>query len=242
MASLFSSTTKQISAAFALIVSSLLAFRITRKSSTLRTAASENSTFSPSYLPVAIFVGGTAGIGQGTAEAFARHTNGNAHIILVGRNRTAAETIISRFPTPGVGGAKHEFVECDISLMKNIERTTESLLKRLPRVNFLVLSTAAVTKIGREETEEGLDKKFSLFFYGRWKFTEGMLPALKTAASQGEAATVYSIAAAGRGRPIDWDDLGFKKNYSFVAFRSQCPRYLDTITQVSRGSSISLSS
>ena len=147
MASLFSSTTKQISAAFALIVSSLLAFRITRKSSTLRTAVSENSTFLPSYLPVAIFVGGTAGIGQGTAEAFARHTNGNAHIILVGRNRTAAETIISRFPTPSVEGAKHEFVECDISLMKNIERTTESLLKRLPRVNFLVLSTAAVTKI-----------------------------------------------------------------------------------------------
>ncbi|KAJ6467045.1 hypothetical protein DFH09DRAFT_929905, partial [Mycena vulgaris] len=46
--------------------------------------------FAPSYIPVAIFVGGKSGIGQGMAEAFARHTKGNAHIVLVGRNRAAA--------------------------------------------------------------------------------------------------------------------------------------------------------
>lgn len=42
-----------------------------------------NELFKPSYLPVAIFVGGTSGIGQGLVEAFARHTNGNAHIMYV---------------------------------------------------------------------------------------------------------------------------------------------------------------
>lgn len=46
--------------------------------------------------PVAVFVGGTSGIGQGMAEAFNRHTKGNAHIVLVGRNRDAAEGIISK--------------------------------------------------------------------------------------------------------------------------------------------------
>lgn len=47
-----------------------------------------------SDIPVAVFVGGTAGIGQGMAEVFHKHTNGNGHIVLVGRNRDAAEKII----------------------------------------------------------------------------------------------------------------------------------------------------
>jgi NADP-dependent 3-hydroxy acid dehydrogenase YdfG len=46
--------------------------------------------------PVAVFVGGTSGIGQGMAEAFNRHTKGNSRIVLVGRNRDAAEKIISK--------------------------------------------------------------------------------------------------------------------------------------------------
>jgi hypothetical protein len=34
-------------------------------------------------VPVGVFVGGTSGIGQGMAEAFAKHTNGNSHIMYV---------------------------------------------------------------------------------------------------------------------------------------------------------------
>ena len=52
----------------------------------LAAARAANAAFSPSYFPVAIFVGGTSGIGEATARAFARYTKGNAHIILVGRN------------------------------------------------------------------------------------------------------------------------------------------------------------
>ena len=50
------------------------------------------------YRPVAVFVGGTAGIGAGMAKAFAMHRNGDAHIVIVGRNRQAAEELISSFP------------------------------------------------------------------------------------------------------------------------------------------------
>ncbi|KAG6871109.1 hypothetical protein C0993_003813, partial [Termitomyces sp. T159_Od127] len=89
-----------------------------------------NAAFKPAYTPVAIFVGGTSGIGQGLAEAFARHTKGNAHIILIGRNRAAAESIIAQFPKP-TDSTKytHEFVQCDVSRMKNVESVTKELLE-----------------------------------------------------------------------------------------------------------------
>lgn len=53
-------------------------------------AANAAALSSLKSVPVALFVGGTSGIGQATAEAFARHTQGNAHIIICGRNREGA--------------------------------------------------------------------------------------------------------------------------------------------------------
>jgi hypothetical protein len=46
-------------------------------------SASKLSTTSSKTVPVGVFIGGTSGIGQGMAEAFAKHTNGNAHIMYV---------------------------------------------------------------------------------------------------------------------------------------------------------------
>ena len=52
----------------------------------LSAARSSNELYSPGYPPVAVFVGGTSGIGQAMAEGFARYTKGNARIILVDVN------------------------------------------------------------------------------------------------------------------------------------------------------------
>ena len=50
-----------------------------------------NASYSQPPNAVAVFLGGTSGsIGQGTAQAFARHAKGNAHIIILGRNASDA--------------------------------------------------------------------------------------------------------------------------------------------------------
>ncbi|TFK81996.1 NAD(P)-binding protein [Polyporus arcularius HHB13444] len=186
-----------------------------------------NAAFSPAYFPVAVFVGGTSGIGRACAEAFARYTQGNAHIIIVGRNKSAADEIIASFPKPTRPEAKHEFVPCDVFLMRNIEATTTALRERLPKINFLVLSPGLANLRGRDETVEGIDKRLGLHYYARWKFVYDLLPLLRKAKDAGEDAKVMSILAAAFGGPISLDNLGLKKSYSIPKAHLTAPTYTD---------------
>ncbi|KAG6908199.1 hypothetical protein DXG01_005788 [Tephrocybe rancida] len=200
---------------------------------TLAAARAANAAWNPTYTPVALFVGGTSGIGQGIAEAFARHTKGNAHIVIIGRNRAAAEAIISSFPKPAEPGAKytHEFVQCDVTLMKNVESVTKELLTRIPKINFLVMSPGYMTMKGRDESEEGIDKKLAVHYYSRWKFVNDLLPALHKAKEAGEDSKVLSVLACGKGGEIDLEDLGLKKSFSPANAAAAAPTYNDLMMQ-----------
>ncbi|KDQ08652.1 hypothetical protein BOTBODRAFT_48112 [Botryobasidium botryosum FD-172 SS1] len=184
----------------------------------LAEARASNAAFAPSYRPVAIFVGGTSGIGRGMAEVFARHTGGNAHIIIVGRDKAKANAIIESFPQSSA--STYEFIPCDVSLMKNVRACTDSLAQRLPKINILVLTAGMFTMQGRIETEEGLDKTLALHIYSRWKFVEGMLPLLKKAKADGEDARVMTVNDSVYGGPIRLHDLDLKEEYSWSAAAS----------------------
>lgn len=181
----------------------------------LSAAREANAAFKPAYRPVAVFVGGTSGIGQGMAEALARHTGGNAHIVICGRDKVKAENIIESFPKSPE--STYEFVQCDVSLMKNVQACTDSLVQRLPKINILVVSQGMLAMQGRTETEEGLDVKLALHLYSRWKFVEGLLPSLKKAKEDGELARVMTVLHAGQNGRIDLNNIDLKKGYSLKA-------------------------
>ncbi|EPS95902.1 hypothetical protein FOMPIDRAFT_1062511 [Fomitopsis schrenkii] len=197
----------------------------------LAIAREANANFSPSPSPVAIFLGGTSGIGQGTASAFARHTKGNAHIIIIGRNRNAAEAFFETFPkTPE---SKYEFVCCDASLIRNVAETTSALLARLPKVNYMVLTSGAIPPLWdtirgvQHPTEEGLDHVLALAYYSRTKFMLDLLPLLQKAKDAGEDARVLNVVAAGHGGPVDYNDMGLRKTYSLRTLRPIMVTYTD---------------
>jgi NAD(P)-dependent dehydrogenase (short-subunit alcohol dehydrogenase family) len=199
----------------------------------LSSVRASNAAFSPPNLPVALFVGGTSGIGQATAQAFARSTNGEAHIIICGRNRSAAESTIASFPKSSQ--SQYEFVECDVSLLKNVHTTTSELLTKIPKLNFIVLSPGYLTSKlkDREDTSEGLPKKLVTDYYARWKFIYELLPLLKKAKEAGEDAKVLSVLAAGKGGAIDLEDLGMEKEYSLLKEMGNAATYNDLMIEVS---------
>jgi hypothetical protein len=86
---------------------------------------------------------------------------------------------------------------------------------------------------GRDETEEGIDKKLAVHYYARWKFLHDLLPALKKADEAGEQGAVMSVLAAGKGGAIDLEDLALEKGYSVQRAALSAPTYNDLMLEVS---------
>ncbi|KAF8173159.1 hypothetical protein K438DRAFT_1546090, partial [Mycena galopus ATCC 62051] len=173
-----------------------------------------NAAFAPSYIPVAVVIGGTSGVGQAMAEALAQQTNGRAHIIILGRNATAAAEILASFPKPSDGaeeGWAHEFVQCDAASMASVRVVCEALLARLKRINFLVITAggpAANSLTEADVTPEGLNAHLAMRYFMRYLFTKELLPLLVTAKELGQPAHVMTVLGAGFGMPMRTTDLG----------------------------------
>jgi len=102
---------------------------------------------------VAVFVGGTSGIGEYSLRALAS-TVAKSHgkglrAYIVGRNKTAAETIISDCMNVYPDGQFRFIAATDLSLLKDVDRVCTEILEAeekagtladQARIDFLVLS------------------------------------------------------------------------------------------------------
>ncbi|PPQ70140.1 hypothetical protein CVT25_005813 [Psilocybe cyanescens] len=185
------------------------------------------------YTPVGVFVGGTSGIGEGMVRTFAENTGGKSDIIIVGRNRGAADRILESLPKPDTNDTKfaREFVQCDATLIRNVQVATQDILSRHPKINYLIMSPGIATLSGRDETSEAIDKKMAVHYYSRWKFLSDLLPALTKANDAEEKVAVLSVLGAGKGGAIFEDDLHLKKHYSLVNAALVAPTYNDLMIE-----------
>jgi NADP-dependent 3-hydroxy acid dehydrogenase YdfG len=99
---------------------------------------------------VAVFVGATSGIGMGTLKQFAKYANAPKAYIL-GRSKKAATPLLDEIKSSKPQGT-FEFIETEISLIKNIDLACDHIKSKEKKVDILFLSPGCLTLEGRNGT------------------------------------------------------------------------------------------
>ncbi|CAK5276499.1 unnamed protein product [Mycena citricolor] len=167
----------------------------------LQETKSANAALVPtSYTPVLIVVGGTSAIGAEVAKAFARHTQGKAHIIIVGRSERSARAVLDAFPKPISRGAR-------------ARKEDQGKAAGAPgggRINYLFLSASSPVSNSLMEaavTKEGLSEHLASKFFARYLIARELLPLLAKAHELDQVTSLMTVLAAGNAVPLPTTDL-----------------------------------
>jgi short-subunit dehydrogenase len=87
---------------------------------------------------VAVFAGGTSGIGETTMKQFAKHAV-QPRIYFVGRSERAAARITAELTSLNPAG-KYRFIRADLSLLQNVDEVCREIKTREPLINLLFLT------------------------------------------------------------------------------------------------------
>jgi len=157
----------------------------------------------------AIVVGGTAGIGRGIAVRLAQ---AKFDVTIVGRSAERGREVIEEMKTRGGEQGKHEFVNLDASLIRNLRAFAKSYAETHSSLDVLVETQGIATIQGRTETDEGIDVKLALHYYGRVALIEALLPLLRASPS-GRVLSVFSAGVHGAYENYQ-KDPELKENYT----------------------------
>lgn len=91
---------------------------------------------------VAVFVGGTSGIGETTLKQFAKHAR-QPRIYYVGRSQEAADRIATACKELNADG-QYIFIKADTSLIRNVDVVCQEIRSKEKAVNVLFLSTGTL--------------------------------------------------------------------------------------------------
>ncbi|KAK0551744.1 hypothetical protein OC861_002210 [Tilletia horrida] len=187
------------------------------RAANLRAAAALTAA-SPAFIPLAVLLGGTSGIGLHTAYSLNSAFKGRVHLIFSSRSAARGNEAISALPYPpsAENGGSAEFISVDAFSMAGIRELGKKIQQRAEeksggKVNYLVLSCGQLVMQGSDRTEEGIERKLAGNFYSRFALAEILSPNLEAATKAGEPARVISVLAPGRGGPIDTNDFGLAK-------------------------------
>ncbi|KAE9401932.1 hypothetical protein BT96DRAFT_974536 [Gymnopus androsaceus JB14] len=161
-------------------------------------ARSSNVSYRPSYIPVAVFVGGTGGIGASAAGLLAKYTEGNIHVIIAGRNRADGAQVLESL----VNSLSYHDSEAN-------GQSNRELLRK-----FVFCDASSITC--SFDTVDGLDLRLMMRYYHRFKMAYELMPLLRKARDEGQDAKFLSILASGFNYSVDPNVFGFKNLEGFL--------------------------
>jgi NAD(P)-dependent dehydrogenase (short-subunit alcohol dehydrogenase family) len=173
----------------------------------------------------ALVTGGTDGIGKEVARGLARAGH---RVIIIGRDAEkgvrAAREIQQAARNPNV-----EFLQADLSLMREAERVADEVGSRWAGLNCLVHSAGMVS--GRRElTDEGIESNFATNYLSRFVLTRKLLPLMKAVGEPGTAARIVVISGAATTGKIYFDDINLISKFGLLRMVEQSCRANDVFT------------
>ncbi|RGP75388.1 short chain dehydrogenase reductase family [Fusarium sporotrichioides] len=169
---------------------------------------------------IAVFVGGTSGIGKFTLQALVERGT-SIRIYLVGREsaQQRTETFIQHMHTINPK-AEIIWVQGEVSLLADTKKVCDVIKTKEKSVDLLFLSTGYAPFTNRKDTPEGFDISQILRYHSRILFVLHLLPLLNAA----ENPRVISVLAGGMERsPVQLDDIDLKRpgNFNVVKAHTQ---------------------
>ncbi|KAF2831568.1 hypothetical protein CC86DRAFT_140909 [Ophiobolus disseminans] len=168
---------------------------------------------------VAVFVGGTAGIGKITLSKIASlGTNFKAYIIGRKSSEHSFRPVIEDLHKANPN-AKLIWVEGEASLLSEVKIICDHIKTLESSIDLLFMTPGYAPFNGRMNTSEGLDTSHALSLYSRICFTENLLPLLRASGT----ARVISVHSAGMAtaRMLHIEDLTLEKPGAFGAMSTQ---------------------
>jgi NAD(P)-dependent dehydrogenase (short-subunit alcohol dehydrogenase family) len=152
-----------------------------------------------------VITGGTSGIGEVAAEAFAQK---GARIVLVARNKSRAEATLARLHRRGPRVA-HCIYFADLTRLAEMKRVAVEIANGEPPIDILINNAGALFGT-RRLTEDRLEATFALNHMSYFVVTEGLRERLL---ASGAARIINTASAAHQGATLDFDDLQSAKSY-----------------------------
>jgi short-subunit dehydrogenase len=112
--------------------------------SLLTSVASSNNKISTTFSHglVAVFVGGTSGVGEYTVKAFAKYSI-NSRVYIVGRSRESADRIIQECSHVS-SGSTFQFIQADVSALRGVNSVCDEIKNKETTINLLFLSQGSM--------------------------------------------------------------------------------------------------
>jgi dehydrogenase/reductase SDR family member 12 len=172
----------------------------------------------------AVITGATSGLGLATARSLAHR---GATLTLVIRNEARAEELVNMLHRET--GNSNIFVEiADLSLMSEVQRLVERLLRTGRPIDVLVNNAGALFN-KRAETSEGLEQSFALLLLSPYRLTKGVKPLLDAAT---EARVINVVSGGMYTQPLKTQWLQAREEgYSGSVAYARCKRALMVISE-----------
>ncbi len=160
----------------------------------------------------ALVTGGTDGVGKEIARGLALR---GARLIIVGRDAGKGAQA-EREIRASASNRNVEFVQADLSLVREARRLGDEVANRWPALHYLVHS-AGIVRGRRVVTAEGFESNFATNYLSRFALTGHLLSALRAAGQPGKSARIVVVSHPGFNGTIHYDDVNLTMNFSTIS-------------------------